>query len=499
MEQSESIPVRTLFSGTIQVLDRLIKQSPKARRVELRRARETLRASLNDAEKTQPVGPGPEATPLLQLAAGIVEPESNEQTVLRSWGADLQRRRQSAGLSRRVLAERAGISDSTLRNVEKALRPPTRTTIMHLQSVPELRIDPSPIGNHIINRRPQTQDFAPNCWLAPEYDALKLHSELTMQLNGRGGHVEQTYLYLEPTSAAAWCSFAEQDSYTRVRASMQLGQVAERIAELAGPVGLDVIGLGCGDGKDEVRLTQRLLEYNQNHNLRLYLLDISQPLCSAAYRHAAETLGDESSVSVYAIQGNFHNLQRYTTLLHAPERAHRRRILCMFGNTFANLPNEIMFVRSSLFGFAPGDFLLLTVPATMASASEPKEILRKDPRLSGRVTSGMGLSRHDEQLIGVLRRYIAGVSSVELSSVLDLDACPVPGSYAADVRATVKTLAGETKQFSVYYSKRYDREQLDCKMCKEGWEPVGHWRYAEDQHPRLLLLYQRSRRGCDEQ
>jgi hypothetical protein len=171
----------------------------------------------------------------------------------------------------------------------------------------------------------------------------------------------------------------------------------------------------------------------------------------------------------------------------------------MFGNTFANLPNEIMFVRSSLFGFAPGDFLLLTVPATMASASEPKEILRKDPRLSGRVTSGMGLSRHDEQLIGVLRRYIAGVSSVELSSVLDLDACPVPGSYAADVRAMVKTLAGETKQFSVYYSKRYDREQLDCKMCKEGWEPVGHWRYAEDQHPRLLLLYQRSRRGCDEQ
>ena len=76
MEQTEHIPVRTLFAGTIQILDRLIKQSPKERRVELRRARETLRASLNDAEKTQPVVPNPEATPLLQLAAGIVEPES---------------------------------------------------------------------------------------------------------------------------------------------------------------------------------------------------------------------------------------------------------------------------------------------------------------------------------------------------------------------------------------------------------------------------------------
>jgi uncharacterized SAM-dependent methyltransferase len=69
-------------------------------------------------------------------------------------------------------------------------------------------------------------------------------------------------------------------------------------------------------------------------------------------------------VSVYAIQGNFHNLQRYTPLLHAPERAHRRRIVCMFGNTFANLQNEIMFVRNSLLGFAPGDFLLISVGST---------------------------------------------------------------------------------------------------------------------------------------
>ena len=499
MEQTEHIPVRTLFAGTIQILDRLIKQSPPVRRDELRAARATLRSSLIDAERTELPMTDVEAAAQIQLAAGIVEPESTEQTVLRAWGEDLEQRRQAAGLSRKVLADRAGISESTLRNVEKARRPPTRTTIMHLQSVPELRIDPSPIGNQIISRRQPTQDFAPNCWLAPEYDALKLHSELTMQLNGRGGHIEQTYLYLDPTSAAAWCSFADQDSYTRVRSSMQLGRVAERIAELTGPVGLDVIGLGCGDGKDEVRLTQRLLEHNQNRNLRLYLLDISQPLCSAAYRHAAEVLGDESSVSVYAIQGNFYNLQRYTTLLHTPERSHRRRVLCMFGNTFANLHNEIMFVRSSLIGFAPGDYLLLTVPETMASAQEPEEILRKDPRLSGRVTSGMGLSRHDEQLIGVLRRHIAGVTSIELSSVLDLDACPVPGSYAADVRATAKTTSGETKQFSVYYSKRYDREQLDCKLCKEGWEPVGHWRYAEDQHPRLLLLYQRTRQGCNEQ
>jgi hypothetical protein len=37
-----------------------------------------------------------------------------------------------------------------------------------------------------------------------------------MLLNGRGGHLEQTYLYLDPSSAAAWCSIAEQEDYDRL-------------------------------------------------------------------------------------------------------------------------------------------------------------------------------------------------------------------------------------------------------------------------------------------
>lgn len=497
MEQSATIPVRTLFSETIEVLGSLIKQSRPKQREALRQAMETLRETLPRAEKARSELPSADVATAIHLAAGIVEPESTEKAVLKAWGADLERRRKAAGLTRPVLAQRAGISESTLRDVETGRRSPTRKTIMHLQSVPELRIDPSPIGEHITGRRQRVQDFSPNCWLTPEYDALKLHNELTMQLNGRGGHLEQTYLYLDHSSAASWCAIAEQEIYTTARTLMPLGRVAERIAELAGPVGLDVIGLGCGDGKDEVRLSQRLLDVNRRLNLRLYLLDISQPLCSGAYRHAAEVLSDRSSVSVYAIQGNFHNLQRYTPLLHSPERAHRRRVVCMFGNTFANLQNEIMFVRNSLLGFASGDFLLLNVPATMAPADKPEEILRHDRRFAGQISTDEKAPQDHHQL-GLLRRYIPGIKNIDIKSVLDFGACPVPGSYAADIRATVKMVSGETKQFSVLYSKRYDQEQLDCKMCHEGWTPVAQWRYAEEYHPRLLLLYQRAQSPCEE-
>ena len=492
VEQTESIPVRTLFSGTIDVLSELLKTCPPKRREALRRVVATLRETLPEAEKTQATYPGAEVATELHLSAGIVEPDSHETRVLREWGKDLEQRRRAAGMTRKVLADRAGISESTLRNVETGRRPPTRTTVMHLQSVPELRIDAGPIGAHLTGRPQRVTDFSPNCWLTPEYDALKLHQELTLQLNGRGGHLEQTYLYLDYSSAAAWCSIAEHEIYTTARNLMPLGRVAERIAELAGPVGLDVIGLGCGDGKDEVRLTQRLLDVHRSKNLRLYLLDISQPLCSGAYRHAAEMLGDRPTVSVYAIQGSFHNLQRYSPLLHAPERAHRRRIACMFGNTFANLQNEIMFVRNSLIGLAPGDFLLLNVPATVAPADEPEEIKRKDRRIAGQ-TNAYEKSAGDRHFIDLIRRYVPGIKDVELSASLDFEACPVPGSYAADIRATVHMLSGETKQFSMLYAKRYDQVQLDAKMQKIGWLPVAHWIYAEEYHPRLLLLYQRSR------
>jgi hypothetical protein len=91
-----------------------------------------------------------------------------------------------------------------------------------------------------------------------------------------------------------------------------------------------------------------------------------------------------------------------------------------------------------------------------------------------------------------VNRYVEGACSVELSSVLDRTSCVVPGSYAANIRATVKTNSEETKQFSLMSIKRYDRTQLDQTMASEGWEPVANWQYDAEYHPLLLLLYRRT-------
>jgi hypothetical protein len=190
-----------------------------------------------------------------------------------------------------------------------------------------------------------------------------------------------------------------------------------------------------------------------------------------------------TTVSVCAIQGNFHNLQRYTPLLHTQERSHRRRIVCMFGNTFANLHNEILFVRNSLLGFAPGDFLLLNVPSSDGFGERRAAIMKKDRRFAGAAPLADMSARRTACAAICCGDTLPASASTEIKWVLDFAACPVPGSYAANQRGVVRMQTGELKQFSVHNIKRYDQALLDATMNEEGWRPVAHWRYAEEYHP----------------
>jgi len=67
----------------------------------------------------------------------------------------------------------------------------------------------------------------------------------------------------------------------------------------------------------------------------------------------------------------------------------------------------------------------------------------------------------------------------------------VPGSYALDMRATVKLKSGESKQFSVAYVKRYDAEKLARLLDEEGWELAHGWKYGEDYF--MLCMLRRKR------
>ena len=406
------------------------------------------------------------------------------------FGKTLERLRIAAKLSYLGLAKRAGLARNTIWNIENGKNNPVHSTLMRLLSVTELGLSHSDVPW----RQPTESDLssAPNCWIAPGYDPIKMFVDLITLLNGQGGSIEQTYAYLDPKSALNWFGLSNQSSYANVyRESTPLGEVAAKILDLGTHARMDFIALGAGDGKQEVRLLQHLLEQSDakgkkaSPDISLYLVDISQPLLSEALRHANTTLAGRSGVTVWAVQGNFHHLPRYTQLHYAPQRANRRRLVTMFGNTIGNLDNEPAFLRHSLVGFAPGDLLLLDVHTTHAPADSPDEIRKKDPALRDSIRAS-----HIEWLGGPLLRYSNGAVDVQLQYELETR-CPVPGSYCLDTLATVTLDDGREKQFSVFRFKRYEPASLIQLVEGLGWRAVAQYPYGTQREKPLLLLFER--------
>lgn len=446
------------------------------------RALQTLITSLHEASPAEVSSGLPDSE-----GEGMLDPAQAQE-----FGKTLERLRTAAKISRTELASRAGLSRNTILNIESGKNNPTYMTMTRLLAVPELGLR----HDEVPWRQPSDGEAqsAPNCWIAPGYDPIKMFVDLITLLNGQGGSVEQTYAYLDPKSALKWISLCNQNNYAPLyRETMPLGPMAAKILECAGHARIDFIALGAGDGRDEVRLVQKLMEQNELGQLKsrpdisLYLLDISQPLLSEAYRHASETLGGQHGVTAWAVQGNFHHLPRYTQLHYAPQRSHRRRLIAMIGNTLGNLDNEPSFLRHCLVGFAPGDMLLLDVQVAQAPASDPDAIRRKDPALQAPVRPF-----HVEWLGGLLQRYCSGVVDIKLRYELETS-CPAPGSYCLDTIATVKLADGKEKQFSVFRFKRYEAQGLIRILEPLGWQAVTQLPYGPnpEQPTKMLLLFRK--------
>lgn len=400
----------------------------------------------------------------------------------RAWGRIVRQRREELGWTRLTLSKLASVADSTLRNLETGKHKPTLNVLKRLQAIGQLGLAP-PEGSAV-----QDDDaFLCNCWIAPEYDSIKLIRELVSRLNGSGGQIEQTHLYIDPASAAAWCNITAQDAWARGKEGLPYRELAREVRQAIGDADLDIIGLGAGQSRDEGRLTQSLLLDEKLTNVRLFLLEISQALLSAGYRYADELLAD-LPVHVYALQGDFHNLPTYMGRLGAAGR--RRRLVCMFGYTFPNLDNELLFLRNSLCGFVEGDLLLIDLPVACGSPDSPAEIYANDPRLSAKLPhSSPALERKVEEFLkGPFRRHVPRLRSIRLETALDLASCPVPGSYAVDWRVSIATDEPGERTFSIYHSKRYNVAMLDEAMAANGWHVVRAWAYTATDGGRL---YQR--------
>ncbi|HNF96379.1 MAG TPA: L-histidine N(alpha)-methyltransferase [Pseudomonadota bacterium] len=379
----------------------------------------------------------------------------------------LRDRRLALGMSLEALAKRIGVSASTLKQIERGVRPPSRKTLLLLQNAIELELN----LDGILAKESSTKPGASlNCYIAPGYEPVKMVMELSEMLNGPGGYLEQTSAYLEHQSALQFLRMANDPAYVSAfRAGNPLDRIAKVISENTRGMGIEMIALGAGDAREEVRLVQDIVARMEIPDLRLYLLDISQPLLSEGFKHAADVLCSQQGVSYFAMQANFHHMERYPQLHYTPERSHRRRLVTLLGRTIGNLDNEPKFFKYNLVGCQEGDLLLMDFQLAYASTSDLAAIRRREPVLSG--GRAQGQRAREDWLASAIWRHCRDVTDVKFHYDLLTD-CSVPGSYSIEAVATVHARGRDPRRFSLFRFRRYDPDQLASCLSGLGWDLV---------------------------
>lgn len=404
---------------------------------------------------------------------------------LRTFGALLRDRRNSAGLSRTALARRAKLSDATIKFIETARTPPSRATLIRLLAVPELKLTwdhvPGRLGvaprgalalvSDTSQRASESREL--NCYVTPSFDPVQSVLDFGLFLNGSGGHIDPAAVYLDHQSAAGYLSICiQQAAIQEHRRRLPLASLAKRIVGASGRHGLSVVALGSGEARSEVRLAQHLIEQQQQPDLHLWLVDISQPLLSVGLRHANDALRSRPGVKVRGVQGSFYHLPMFGSVRDLSEVAdtkseRRTRVYIMLGGTFDCLDHELRFAEHTI-DAKPGDWLVVDVHPAYGPPNDPELIRRTDPLLRSPLPYA-----YAEWLSSPIRRHCMDVRSIEFSLGLDTHAI-IQGSYGVDAIATVQ--AGEqatTRRFVMFRWKRYDVASLAQSLAQIGWAPIA--------------------------
>lgn len=370
--------------------------------------------------------------------------------------------RLNLGLTVAEVARRAGVTAEGVRSIEKGRVMPGLETVERIAGA--LNIDPRWLS---FGLGQPTRTIL----LTPGYEPFRLWHELQSVLTQTNGYIADSLKYLDHAGADQWCELLKHSRFATESLPMPMSDLVATLGEELEGLPFDLLGIGAGTALHELTLTARLLGRRRHgHDARAFLLDVSHPLLTFALNSADQILPKQYIVPVMGLLGDFNELASYCHLFH-PDGPPRRRVLTMFGYTFSNLDNEIRFVRRNLSWVEKGDLLVLDLPAAVAQAD------RTDPALTNQRPVVYSELLH-KFLTGPIRRHLSSVSDIKLSVLRDSNSSVVPGSYAIEHVAMVKMHGGETRRYSVGYSRRYETSGLCSAMEKEGWRSVGSFPYG---------------------
>lgn len=384
------------------------------------------------------------------------------------FGEDLKKRRELAGLSKTQLAQLSGLTRGTIDNLERGRHKPSPDTFERLAKVKALRyVEPEQ------PRRHETH-------LSPTYSPLDMAIRLQNALNSTSGAtLDQAMLYVEPQSVLDWVKYCTDANYqANYRDRIPSAEVASKVARLAEETGIDVVALGSGDGRSEVRLVAHLLS-TMRRAVHLDLVDVSHPLLITAYRHAVDVLAQHGT-RVHPIHADFYDLRSYDPLTYRNPGDLRKRLWTLLGHTLGNLRDELLFLRELAGISRPGDLLVLDCQTTEFDAEA--EIRANDRLLQGAFSELL-----TNWLLGPLRRHLALTELPKITPILSQH-CSVPGSYSVTLTATVHKAEHKPIEWNLARFKRYMLSRLEAALDGIGWKTLSSYGYGPQQKCGLLLL-----------
>ena len=175
--------------------------------------------------------------------------------------------------------------------------------------------------------------------------------------------------YLKPEQAQAFLDLESSKEYQRDIIQKEVDLINNNIGEIVSKVGkeaLNIIDIGCGDGKKAVLFTEHL---KGKIKLRYCPIDISDYMVTKAIENVKKLDAGEVVEFQWNIS-DFENIENITTLLR--QGAIKKNLILLLGNTLGNFEiNELLYeIRSSMKG---GDFLLI---GNGLDSRNPKEILK---------------------------------------------------------------------------------------------------------------------------
>jgi uncharacterized SAM-dependent methyltransferase len=175
--------------------------------------------------------------------------------------------------------------------------------------------------------------------------------------------------YLTPGQAQAFLDLEKSENYDLNIIKKEIELINDNMPEILNKVKetpLNIIDLGCGDGKKAVIFTEKL---KGKVKLRYCPVDISGYMVEKALKNirgldAGEVVEFQWNIS------DFENIQNITGLLRQGE--FKKNLILLLGNTLGNFEiNELLYeIRSSMKG---GDFLLI---GNGLSTVNPEDLLK---------------------------------------------------------------------------------------------------------------------------